>query len=70
MGNFSGIKGRKDNSRTKGVLAKEKAQRHLEAQLRQAAYDSLTLSQKMKLTASRQGNSQREKNKLALKAKK
>ena len=41
--------GKKDNSRRRGVLAEKKAQRRMDAQVRQAVYDSLTLEQKLKI---------------------
>lgn len=70
MGNFAGIKSRKNNSKRRGIPAQEKAKRHLEAQVRQALYDGLSYSEKMQRIASRTGNSQREINRLASQVKK
>lgn len=68
---MQGLKrGPKNNSKRRGIPAQRKAKRHLEAQVRQALYDGLSYSEKMQLVASRPGNSQREINRLAERAKK
>lgn len=44
---FTNIKGVKDNSRRKGIRAAKKDKRRKEAIARQAAYNKLTLEQKL-----------------------
>lgn len=48
MDMFGGARGRKDNSGRRGVSAQKKAQRRMDAQVRQAVYDSLSLEQKLR----------------------
>ena len=61
---------RKNNDRRRGMIRLWKDQRRADALERQKKYDALTYGQKLKLIASRPGNSRREIDRLAKKANK